>query len=70
MISAYFEKLRQELTLNEHVLSFRIVKELYGCNDGYVRVKCVLEGGDILEFAEYVQNDAKGQIIRETYSYH
>lgn len=70
MIPAYFEKLSQELTLNEQVVSFRIVKELCGCKDGYIRVKCVLEGGDILEFAEYVQSGAKGQIIRETYSYH
>jgi hypothetical protein len=70
LIPAYFEKLRQELTLNEQVVSFRIMKELCGCNDGYIRVKCVLEGGDILEFAEYVQIGAKEQIIQDTYSYH
>lgn len=70
MISAYFDDIRQKLILDEQVVSFKVVKELLGNHDGFIRVKCVLEGNTILEFAEYVQIGATGRIIRETYSYH
>lgn len=70
MIAAYIEELRQQLILCEQVVSFKIVRELLGNRDAFIRVKCSLEGGDILEFAEYVQAGAPGRIVRETYSYH
>ena len=41
-----------------------------GSNDGFIRVKCILECGDVLEFAEYVECSTSGRIVRETYSYH
>lgn len=70
MIAAYFDDIRQMLILNEQVVSFKVVKELLGNHDGFMRVKCVLEGSTLLEFAEYVQVGANGRIVRETYSYH
>lgn len=70
MISSYFERLKRTLVLEQTVDSFRIVKELFGNKDGFIRVKCYLSGSEIFEFAEYVQIGASGEIIRITYSYH
>ena len=69
MIADYFDTIRQTLILDEQVESFRIVREVYGSNDGFIRVKCQLSDGSTLEFAEYAQF-ISGRISRNTYSYH
>jgi len=70
MIADYFAYLKQQLILCSAVVSFKVIKEFYGSNDGFVRFKCTVESGTELEFAEYVQIDRGNQIRRETYSYH
>ncbi len=70
MVAPYFEDLKRTLILENTVDSFRIVKELFGNKDGFIRIKCYLSGGDVLEFAEYVQVGIHEEIIRVTYSYH
>jgi hypothetical protein len=69
MIAPYFDEIRQTLILNELVASFKIIREMTGSNDGFIRVKCRLTDGSILEFAEYIQV-VSGKIVRPTYSYH
>ncbi|MEI6205296.1 MAG: DUF6516 family protein [Desulfuromonadales bacterium] len=69
MITSNFDEIRQALILNELVTSFKIVREMTGSNDGFIRVKCRLSDGSILEFAEYLQI-VSGKIVRKTYSYH
>jgi hypothetical protein len=69
MITSYFDEIRQALLLNELVASFKIIREMTGSNDGFMRVKCRLSDSSILEFAEYVQI-VSGKMVRPTYSYH
>lgn len=69
MIAAYFDSIRQTLILDEQVESFKVLREMTGNNDGFIRVKCRLADGSLLEFAEYVQI-VSGRISRQTYSYH
>lgn len=70
MIRDYFNGLRQILILNEQVVSFKIVKEVFGNNDGFIGIKCLLTNGNVFEFAEYVQIGQKRKVMIETYSYH
>lgn len=69
MIAEYFDSIRQVLILDEVVDSFQIIREMSGHNDGFIRVKCRLSDGSVLEFAEYAQI-VSGRISRKTYSYH
>jgi uncharacterized protein DUF6516 len=69
MITSYFDAIRQNLILHELVESFKVIREMSGNNDGFIRVKCCLADGSILEFAEYAQI-VSGRISRQTYSYH
>lgn len=55
MITAYFDEIRQTLILDEAVASFTVIREISGNNDGFIRVKCQLADGSVLEFAEYFQ---------------
>lgn len=43
MIASYFEGLNRTLVLEQAVDSFRIVKELFGNKDGFIRIKCHLQ---------------------------
>lgn len=70
MIAGYFEKLKQDLILSELINSFKIIREVYGCKDGFIRIKCQLPGGYMLEFSEYVQLTSSRQLKRESYSFH
>ena len=69
MIASYFDTIRQTLILHELVDSFKIIRELSGNNDGFIRIKCSLADGSTLEFAEYVQLKS-GSIYQQTYSFH
>jgi len=46
-----------------------VLKRADGEEDGYIRIKCSLLNGDILEFAEYIQI-RKNKIYIETYNFH
>lgn len=70
MIADYFADLKQQLILCSVVLSFKVIKEFYGSNDGFIRIKYRIESGTELEFAEYIRIVRGNQIRRETYSYH
>ncbi|MFQ5455622.1 MAG: DUF6516 family protein [Nitrospirota bacterium] len=69
MIGKYFDGLFQELFISRAVSSFNILRCEKGDDDGYIRLKCILLNGDILEFAEYVQV-RRNKINIETYNFH
>lgn len=69
MIDAYLEGIIQELSASPVVTAFNIARQEEGEEDGYIRIKCYLSNGDILEFAEYVEV-LKEKVCVVTYSYH
>ncbi len=69
MIEPYLEGIYQELFLSRVVTSFKVLRRETGDEDGYVRIRCSLLNGQILEFAEYVIA-RKRKIHIGTYSYH
>jgi hypothetical protein len=69
MVEDHLEGILNELFVSPVVSSFKVLKREVGDEDGYIRVKCTLSNGDILEFAEYLQV-LKNKIHIETYSFH
>ncbi|MFH1704104.1 MAG: DUF6516 family protein [Nitrospirota bacterium] len=69
MIENYIEDIIQGLSVSHAVSSFHILKIEIGEDDGYIRIRCKLTNGDILEFAEYIII-YREKIYAETYSYH
>lgn len=65
----YFNDIVESLVVSRAVSSFKILRKELTEEDGYIRIKCNLANGDILEFAEYVVI-RKNKIAVETYSYH
>lgn len=52
MIEDYLDGEIQELVVCNVISSFEVVKREVGEDDGYLRIKCTVSNGDILEFAE------------------
>ena len=69
MVENYIEDIIQDISVSRAVFSFRVLRIEVGDKDGYVRIKCRLSNGDILEFAEYVIIN-KRKVCVETYSFH
>ena len=69
MIEGYLEGIIGELSVIPVVSSFIVVKREVGEEEGYIRIKCSLANGDLLEFAEYVEV-RKAEVCTETYSFH
>ena len=69
MIEDYLEGIIGELSVSPVVSSFIVVKRKVGYEEGYIRIKCSLANGDLLEFAEYVEV-RKAEVYTGTYSFH
>ena len=69
MVRGCFEDLLQELLISRAVSSFTVSRREVGEDGGYVRIKCIVLNGDILEFAEYIEVH-ENEIRSETYSFH
>ncbi len=69
MVERYLDDIVQAVVVSHAVSSFKILKQEVGEEDGYIRIKCLLSDGDILEFAEYVQV-IRNKIDIVTYSFH
>jgi len=69
MIEAYFEDMLQQLLISPAIFVFKVLREIISEEDGYIRVKCYLLNGDVLEFSEYVQTHTN-RIHLIAYSYH
>jgi len=69
MIEEYLEGIIGDLSISPVVSSFTLAKLKMGDEEGYIRIKCSLANGDLLEFAEYVEV-RKAEVYTETYSFH
>lgn len=69
MLENYLDGIIHDLVVNHVVSSFKVLKREEEEEDGYIRIKCNLSNGDILEFAEYIRV-IKNIIRLETYSFH
>lgn len=69
MLENYLDGIIHDLVVNHVVSSFKVLKREVVEEDGYIRIKCNLSNGDILEFAEYIRV-IKNVIRLETYSFH
>ena len=69
MLENYLDGIVQDIVVSSVVSSFKVLKREVGEEDGYIRIKCNLSHGDILEFAEYIRV-IKNMIHLEMYSFH
>lgn len=69
MLGNYLDGVIHDLVVNHVVSSFKVLKREMGEDDCFIRVKCKLSNGDILEFAEYIRV-IKNMIYLEMYSFH
>ena len=69
-IVAYLDAIKTRLMTDPVVATFQVARERSTGSDGYVRVRATLSDNSKLEFAEYVQLAADGQVNVVTYNYH
>ncbi|MBI3583955.1 MAG: hypothetical protein HY096_08405 [Nitrospinae bacterium] len=69
MIDDYLNDIIESLIVSHSVSSFKILRKELTEEDCYIRIKCNLLNGGILEFAEYIVVH-KDKLRLETYSYH
>lgn len=69
MVENYIDDLVQELLICQTISSFKIQKRIIGEEDGYIRIKCSLTNGDMLELAKYIRTRRK-KIHIESYRFH
>lgn len=69
-IAEYLESVKERLLFDHLIKQFEILRERMTLTDGYLRVKATLSDGGFLEWAEYIQHNAQGEIEIVTYSYH
>ncbi|GBD96751.1 MAG TPA: hypothetical protein ENG83_07415 [Nitrospirae bacterium] len=69
MLEEYLDGILQELLVSPAVSSFKVLRQEAGDESGFIRIKCILPNGDILEFALYLIVH-KNKIHIETYSFH
>ena len=66
----YVEGVKTRLLTDLLVTAFMIRRERVTAVDAHLRVRLELADGSLLEFSEYVQHGASGEIAVVTYSYH
>ena len=69
MIHTYIENILLRLSISPVVQSFKILKQREADDEGYIRVKCFLFNGDVLEFSEYLIVE-QNLIIVKSYNFH
>ena len=69
MIENHIEGTLQELLTSPVVSSFKVIRQEIAENEGFIRIKCLLSDGGIMEFAEYLEIHSE-EVSIETYSYH
>ena len=69
-IIEYLERVKERLLFDPVVDEFHVVRERMTAADGYIRVKMSLTDGGMVESAEYVQRNARGDINIVTYSHY
>ena len=65
----YIESVRELLLTSPIVESLYVVRQRVTSSDGHMRARLTLLDGGLLEFSEYFQRMAGGQVHVVTYSY-
>ena len=69
-ISDYFESLRLRILNDSFILHVDILRERNRSKNGYLRARLVFVDNSMLEFPEYIEQNAQNEIALVTYSYH
>lgn len=69
-IAVYFESLRNRILADSFIVNVDVLRERNRSKNGHFRAQLVFSDGSTLEFSEYVEQDAAGEIHLITYSYH
>jgi len=69
IVAEYHQAVKARLIADPLVLRFDIQRERQTADDGYLRVRLLLEDREELEFSEYVRR-VRGQVQVVTYSFH
>ncbi len=69
MIDTYIENILLRLSISPIIQSFKILKQREADDEGYIRVKCFLFNGDVLEFSEYLIVE-QNLLIVKSYNFH
>lgn len=69
-VGEYLTAIKERLLNDPLISAFHIIRERATVADGHMRARLTLRDGSWLEFSEYVQSSAEGQINVVTYSYH
>jgi hypothetical protein len=69
-IAAYLDAMKERFVTDPIVASFQVIRERSTLIDGHLRARLDLVDSGQLEFSEYIQRFATGEIVVITYSYH
>jgi hypothetical protein len=69
-VAEYLDAIKECLLASPVVSNFHVIRERDTLTDGHLRARLSLADGGQIEFSEYVQRSAEGQINVVTYSYH
>ncbi len=61
-IATYFETIREHLVIVAFINDFRIIKQVDRCNNGHLRARIRFTDNSQLEFSEFAELDANGNI--------
>lgn len=68
-IQKYFKELTNTFLLSPIIKSFQITREWQSEEEGYLRAKCILITGDLIEVSEYMEI-VEGKAFVQTYTFH
>lgn len=69
-IADYFETIKDRLLIVSFVTDFKISKQVDRSKNGHFRARVTFTDNSLLEFSEFVEQNADDEIQVVTYSYH
>lgn len=69
-IAEYFESVKDRLLTDSVVVDFKFLKRVDRSNNGHLRVRVLFSDNSNMEFSEFIEQNAEGEIRLVTYSYH
>ena len=69
-IAEYFETIKDRLLIVSFVADFKISKQVDRSKNGHIRARVTFTDNSLLEFSEFVEQNADDEIQVITYSYH
>ena len=69
-IAEYFETIKDHLFVVSFVADFKIIKQADRSKNGHIRARVTFTDNSLLEFSEFVEQNADDEIQLITHSYH